>query len=77
MSDVITYSVDGITEDMAVLVDDAGNRHPVALALLPAAIRCGDILLCERGKYRPAPQLTEERRAHVLSLQEKLRRRAK
>ena len=73
----MVYSVDSITTDMAVLVDDEGNRHPVAPNLLPAGTQYGDMVRFDGGEYRLAPRLTEERRARVLSLQEKLRRRPK
>ena len=77
MQDVITYSVDRIEGEMAVLVNEEGYSHPVSLTTLPAETKCGDMLQYIQGEYRLAPQATEERRAYDLSLQEKLRRRSK
>lgn len=69
------YSVDRVENGIAVLVDDRGDSHPVSLADLPDDVRCGDMMCLLDGVYQRDDEETQARRAYVLSLQQKLRRK--
>lgn len=69
------YSVDRVENGIAVLVDDQGDSHPVSLADLPEDIHCGDVVCLQDGVYLRDDEETQARRAYVLSLQQKLRRK--
>ena len=71
----VKYSVDRFEGDVAVLVDDDGHSCPVPVAILPADIRCGDVLNFHEGVYTRDAVETDVRRSYALSLQEKLRRK--
>lgn len=75
MSDVCTYSVDRIEGDAAVLVDDDGHSVPVPVSMLPASIRCGDVLRMQDGVYELDRAETDVRRSFALSLQDKIRKK--
>lgn len=71
------YSVDRIEGNAAVLVDDDGRSVSVPVSQLPEAVVAGDILSLKDGVYSLNTAETEVRRAHALSLQNKLRRKNK
>lgn len=71
------YSVDRIEGSLAVLVDDEGCSHTEPLTLLPCDVREGTILRRTAQGFIHDVDEENVRRCKVLSLQEKLRSRAK
>lgn len=71
------YSVDRFEGDLAVLVDDEGNSRTEPLSALPAGTHEGSIFLLTEEGYSPDLDTESKRREQVLSLQEKLRRKAR
>lgn len=71
----MTFSLDRIEGDVAVLIDDNDKTVNVPLSDLPSTAQCGDVLSIVDGAYCVDIEKTEKRRSYVLSLQEKLRRR--
>lgn len=69
------YSVDRVEGNVAVLVDDDGQSHPMPLTDLPAGTCVGDVLRLQDGAYIRDLTETNTRRAYVQSLQDKLRRK--
>lgn len=71
------YSVDRIEGELAVLVDDEGYSHTEPLMFLPCDVKEGTVLRrTAQGFIRDVDE-ESARRSKVLSLQEKLRNRAK
>lgn len=66
------FSVDRFEEDYAVLVDDDGNTADVSKSVLPEKTREGSVLKYEDGKYVLDPKEEDDRRKHIISLQNKL-----
>lgn len=71
------YSVDRIESELAVLVDDEGNSHTEPLTLLPCGVREGTVLRRTEQGFICDVDEESARRSKALSLQEKLRNRAK
>ncbi len=71
------YSVDRIEGSVAVLIADAdGSSLPVPLASLPAGTAEGMLLRrTAQGGYERDAVAEQERRARVLALQNRLRRK--
>ncbi len=69
------YSLEHFEQELAVLEDDDENRWNVPRSLLPADAKTGDVFRREGDAYIPAPEETARRRAEILRLQEKLRKK--
>lgn len=69
------FSVDRIEGACAVLVGDAGDELTVLLTELPEGIKAGNVVRAEDGVYQLDTAEEQRRRAQILSLQEKLRRK--
>lgn len=70
----MTYIVDRIEEDFAVLQDDQEKLYPLPLTDLPAEIFPGAVLLFENGAYTVDVEQTRTRRERIRRLQERLRK---
>lgn len=73
---MIFYSVDRIENGVAVLIDDDGRSLTERLERLPADVGEGAVLRRTEQGYVVDTDEESTRRKTVLSLQEKLRRRA-
>ncbi len=73
MDDVWSY--DRREGDLAVLVDEEGNSHPVPLTALPKEAKEGTMLRQMGDTYVVDEDATTERRQRVLDLQRRLRNR--
>ena len=71
----MTYIVDRIEEDIAVLQDEQEALHPLPLTALPDGVRPGDVVQSGGDGYRLAPAATAARRERIRHLQDRLRRR--
>ena len=69
----MTYIVDRIEEDIAVLQQEA--LHPLPLTALPDGVRPGDVVQSDGDGYRLDPAATAARRERIRHLQDRLRRR--
>lgn len=72
---VTLYTIDRFEGDTAVLEDENGSAVCVARALLPAEAAESDVLRFADGVYAVDADETAARRAAVLSLQKRLRRK--
>lgn len=75
MADDKRYSFDRCEGDLAVLVDDEGNQINVPLCDLPQGSREGSVLRLFEDRYAIDKADTDRRRSHVLTLQNRLRRK--
>jgi len=71
------YSVDRITEELAVLQDYERRERIVPLEALPAGVHAGDILTEENGVFSVDDAETVSRRQKVLEMQRRLIRRGR
>lgn len=71
----MTYIVDRIEEDIAVLQDEQEALHSLPLAALPEGVQPGDVVLSDVGGYHLDSAATAARREHIRHLQDRLRRR--
>jgi len=71
----VTYIVDRIEEDIAVLQDEQEALHPLPLTALPDGVRPGDVVQSDGDGYRLDPAATAARRERIRHLQDRLRRR--
>ena len=72
---MVTYTIDRFEEELAVLEDENGVTLTVARALLPPEAAESDVLRFEGGVYTLDRRETDDRRADVLALQKKLKRK--
>lgn len=71
------WSYDRREGELAVLIDEAGNSRVVPAETLPADAREGMLLRQEGETFLPDGAATDDRRRHVLSLQQRLLRRSR
>lgn len=69
------YAIDRFEEDKAVLCDEEENCVVIDRARLPAEAREGDMLRLENGVYTVDTVLTEQRRARIRTLEQRLKQR--
>ena len=71
----MTYVIDRFEGAVAVLEGEDGTLLSVARALLPAEAAESDVVRFEDGRYTLDCSETDARRAAVLSLQKRLKRK--
>lgn len=69
------YAIDRFEEDKAVLCDEEETCVVIDRAELPAEAREGDMLRLENDVYTVDTVLTEQRRARVRALEQRLKQR--
>lgn len=69
------YSVDRFEGDIAVLIDEDGNRLDVVRTDLPMGIAAGDMVRLQAGTFQRDDEATAARRARIIELQNRLRNR--
>ena len=67
------YTIDRITDGIAVLEDENGDLLSISAALLPENIREGSVLKEEDGEFIPDENEESERRKKLFALQNKLK----
>ena len=72
---MVTYVIDRFEGAVAVLEGEDGTLLSVARALLPAEAAESDVVRFEDGRYTLDCSETDARRAAVLSLQKRLKRK--
>ena len=70
----MTYIVERIEEDMAVLQNHNEEEQIVPLTDLPP-VKAGDVLLFENGAYTVKESETAARKSRILALQNRLRKK--
>ncbi len=69
------YSIDRFEGDIAVLIDEAGNRLDVPRDDLPSGIEAGDMVRLQDGVFQRDNDAAAARRAQIIALQNRLRNR--
>lgn len=69
------YSVDRFEGDIAVLIDEDGGRLDVPRDDLPSGVAAGDMVRLQDGAFQPDDEAAAARRARVIALQNRLRKR--
>ncbi len=71
----MTYVVDRIEGEVAVLQDEKEELHIVPLKELPSPLHRGDVIHGQKGAYTVDVEQTQKRRSRIQQLQERLRGR--
>ena len=69
------YSIDRFEGDVAVLIDEEGNRLDIPRTALPSQARSGDMLRHETEGFQLDTDAVAARRAEIAVLQKRLRHR--
>ncbi len=69
------YSIDRFEGDIAVLIDEDGNRLDVARTELSDDMAAGDMVRLQAGAFQRDDDATAARRARLIELQNRLRKR--
>lgn len=72
----MTYSIDRLEGDLAVLCDEEENTRAVPLCALPEGVAAGDMLTETADGFVLDEEATAARREQVRRLQARLRRRS-
>ncbi len=67
------YSIDRFEGDIAVLIDEDGNRLDVVRTDLPMGIAAGDMVRLQAGAFQRDDEAAAARRARIIELQNRLR----
>ena len=73
----MTYSIDRIEENIAVLQDDEEHIVQVDVSLIPADAVAGDVLQPANGRYIHDRNETKNRRDRIVNLEQRLRQKRK
>ncbi len=71
----MTYVVDRIEGEVAVLQDEKEKLHIIPLKDLPSPLHRGDVIHGQKGAYTVDAEQTKKRRSQIQQLQERLRGR--
>lgn len=69
------YSIDRFEGNIAVLIDEDGDRLDVPRDDLPSGIAAGDMVRLQDGVFRQDVDAAAARRARAIALQNRLRKR--
>lgn len=69
----MSWSLDRIEENLAVLIGDDEKQIIVPIDQLPAGVKAGDCFTVSDGQYVYDPQETENRRNRISYLEQLLR----
>lgn len=66
------FSIDRISGDVAVLLDEAAKPLEIPVSMLPEEAKEGEMVLYKGGVFFAAPDKTAERRAQMAKVLEQL-----
>lgn len=69
------YSIDRFEGDVAVLIDEDGARLDMPRNDLPSGIAAGDMVRLQDGVFQRDDDAAAARRAQIIALQNRLRKR--